>query len=687
MIDIRKLTNGTAVVGVVGANPEKARELVGSFEGLAFEKVIGLDDFNEAFLYAKEHRVDWIFCSFTDEKGVDVVGFLERLADDELSSETLVSCVFATKELTQLADAFTKGLFSWHPDKGILEYTRQSIWRLQRKIDEFDHTAAFIPYTYYRSYLKQKLAWSDIVRLAEVMAVSYPHEEVLKLHLVEGYIKTGDREKGVRLLNEVEFFDPGISSQISEMRKLILDDKPSPHQTLAERYRVASALLISDDTLLIQKCSDVFQQVGFTDVRVCRETEQAWQLLQTEKAAQIDFICLDWRLTKPRSLYLLQRVRQLGLHDVPVLVLCEEMDRDENFIVKEFGAFHTLRVSASKATFLMALSWTVVQSKEPSESLQLERKIVERIRKVDLNRARRYMDNYMKLSSRSPSRERYLQALIAYSENRLTQARYLLMEALDQTKDMHGDILYLLSRILLKSGDFHSARTHLKKVNQLSSKNISRLCALADAAIRLGDFSNASVVLSQAEKMDPNSPMVLRLEAHLAVFEGDQPRFKHYIDQCRDRRLVGVYLSSLANFLVKINELKRAESLLRNCIDVFSELESGLTAMYHLQLAFLYVKTEEINLARSQLATVQEMALEPSCQLAAQAEQNLKSQDPVEVDFIQAELIFDLEDELSSEFIEKYIAMSLEKPVKKRAFLLRGLVLHDRFHHVIKAVG
>ena len=119
----------------------------------------------------------------------------------------LFSALIPPNESHHIPELFTKGLFSWHPDKGVSEYTRQSIWRLKRKTGHVNGLAAMIPYIFYRNYLKQKSSWDDLVELCEQMIRCYRYEDVIKLHLVEAYIRAGHSKKGKRLLREIEYLN------------------------------------------------------------------------------------------------------------------------------------------------------------------------------------------------------------------------------------------------------------------------------------------------------------------------------------------------------------------------------------------------------------------------------------------------------------------------------------------------
>ena len=76
-------------------------------------------------------------------------------------------------------------------------------------------------------------------------------------------------------------------------------------------------------------------------------------------------------------------------------------------LVKQYGVAACVPNVSNKLLLEMSISWTMVQSREPTEAQGLERKIIERLGKHDIPRAKRYFEKYLRVASRDPGKEKY----------------------------------------------------------------------------------------------------------------------------------------------------------------------------------------------------------------------------------------------------------------------------------------
>jgi tetratricopeptide (TPR) repeat protein len=614
MIDLDLLRQGRGRIGVVAHSQAKLTELLNAFEGLGLQNVEQFSSFDAVLQVAHKNPVDWLFCTYIDEADVSLLTALDQFADLR-GCAPYVSAVLTHRELIHLPEAFEKGLFSWHPDKGVAEYTRQSIWRLQRKMEEAPHLPVLIPYFYFRNYLKQKSMWTDLAHLCESMTTRYPYEDLLKLHHVEALIRLGDRTQGERLLAEVEFFDPSLSGQIAEMRKQILNNKPERHETLAKRYHALTAVLITPDQAEQVGIRSILNDFGFEDIRQYEGCKDAWADFR-EWTGQLDLLILDWDLNDGSSALLLQKIRLVCSYDTPIVVLARAFEKADHQLVRDLKVASTIIKTQPPRVMAMSLAWTLVQGKEPSESAGYERKVLERLNKVDLVRAKRYLDNYLKIASRSHARENFLLAAVAYQQHNFTQAKYLLMEAMTEARGRNLDIPVLLARCLMKLGDHQGALGPLKQVAQGSPKNISYFCLLADAYLRAGNYDQVEIFLSQAEALDAQHPILVKMETVAAMVNGKVERFESFAaDQAVVAKAVP-YVLSLAWYALDLGHVEQGHKVLKNSRHILGQRYPEWSAWVDFHLAMAYRHTGEYNLA---LRSLQDLTAAPVAEIAAWA--------------------------------------------------------------------
>ncbi|WP_159455684.1 response regulator [Pseudobacteriovorax antillogorgiicola] len=591
---MKLIENGYLRVGVIGSSESKKVQMLSAFDGLKFQEVRGFSSFEEVEPFLLQGKIHWVFSTFKDESGAFLCDFLDEIYSQPIGHPMVFSALVQVNETHFLPDAFARGLFSWHPDKGVAEYSRQSLWRLKRKVGQVNGLAAMIPYMFYRSYLKQKSMWDELVDLCEQMIRCYRYEDVIKLHLVEAYIRAGHGKKGKSLLREIEYFEPSLAGQIAEVRRNVLGEEPSKTESLAQRYQVKHAVIVQSSLDQRNSHREMLQEFGFERVDCFESGEDAWRVLAKEK---VDLLLMDWKLEGLHGSCLLQRVKISSAWDFPVIVYADRFREQESQIINQYSVAQVLPTKASRHLSSMGISWCLVQSKEPTEALGIESKIFERLGKKDIARAYRYFEKYLKVSSRDPSKEKYLKAQIDLAERNYLDAKYLLMEANFDSKVNSIKIDTLMARCLLELGDFQGVLNLLKRIKKKSPQSILVLGILAKAYARLGDLENAAQVVDEALAIDRGHPWIRHTAAkvHLAL---DEMKAAKSDMEDEDWEPVTKDSNNLASVYFENKMQERGINLFKTLIDLIhgSKIAASLepVLLYNLALSYSFQGDREL---------------------------------------------------------------------------------------------
>lgn len=501
LFNLKTLEHGYLRVGVVAYDQEKQDQIIDSFKGLMFQKVMKVASFQEALELIKSSELDWVFASYCDKNDMSIIHFLQESYGTSRFHPFIVSALLTTKELHHLPDAFAEGLFSWHPDKGIPEYTRQSIWKLRRHASTVAGLEIMVPYLFYRNYLKQKSMWQELISICEKMTHYYQYEDVIRLHLVEAYYCAGQDQNAKDLLNKIEHYEPALSSQVEEVRKKILDKTDiSEEKSLATQYNMDHALVVGSMNQHYRDTNQILTKFGLSVTEV-DNINDAWSYVKKHK---VNILILDWDLDDSKASIFLQRCRISLEEDFPIIVYAETMTIEDSQIVSQFNVSLVISENSPKTLKAIALSWVITQFQEPTEAIGIERKIYERLAKLDIPRANRYFDKYIKVSSRNPAREKYLKAQIELAQGNYLDSKYLLLEAHSESIDKSERIETLMARCLIELGDFQAALAITKKILKQCPTNIYIACLHSLALMRSGEPGQALQAARSIIKLDPD---------------------------------------------------------------------------------------------------------------------------------------------------------------------------------------
>jgi DNA-binding response OmpR family regulator len=464
------------------------------------------------------------------------------IADPALRMRTCFSCMLKEADYLVIPELFDQGLMSWHENTDAPDEIAQAVYKLQKLADQTRNPAIF-SWHFYRNYLKQKLDWERLIDTAETLLKKFPQELVLRLHQIEAYAKLGKQDVAKSMLEQFDFFDPELAAQVVQLRGQVLQESDNAHKLLAVQYQMRTALVVDPFPDSSQQIQNMLREFGFRNLQVFGNGDQAAQFVSRQS---FDIAIIEWQCPGLGGPFLIQRIRQAGFVDVPIIVLTSVLDRADTQLVKDMGVAQVLKRPLKAQQLTMATAWTITQTRVPTEATSYERKVQEYLNKGDLEKAKSMFRTYVTFDTRDPLKEKFLRASILYQEQRYEEAKVLLIET---THDSRGDNVHvaaMLARCLIQLGEFQTALALLKKVTALSPKNIERLCTLSQLALQTKDVKAAESSLSAAEALDPDSRQVVETQAKVATFTGNAQRAMELMKNLPNVEDVIVYMNNMA---------------------------------------------------------------------------------------------------------------------------------------------
>jgi tetratricopeptide (TPR) repeat protein len=375
---------------------------------------------------------------------------------------------------------------------------------------------------------------------------------------------------------------------------------------------------------------------------------------------------MEWQTPGISGPFLLQRIRERGQHEAPILVLTEILDRTDSQLVREMGVAQVLRRPLKIQQFMMAAAWSMSQSRMPTEASSFERKIMVHLKRGEAERARQVLRGFQAISTRDPIKEKYLKACIFYHEQRYFEAKILLIEATHESAGDNVHVAALLAKCLIKLRDFQATLSLLKRCTQLSPKHIERLCNLAEVA------------LQKAAGLDDESPLVKKAKAKVAVAGGQTQKALELMKSMNNAQDVIAYLNNMAVLFVKTGDIAEGMRLYKNCGKIIHEDRPDLKAIVDYNLGLACVKNEDPNLGSVHIQAALDRG--PSV-VYSRAESLFKRiLDPRRLN-ITVKLHVgssDMKQEAAELSIDEVNLFQDREAERRKAYFLRGLVLTER---------
>ncbi|NRA67874.1 MAG: response regulator [Pseudobacteriovorax sp.] len=598
MLNLRLIENGYLRIGVVGSSEEKQTEITQAFEGLGFQTVIPY----ESFAAIKEDvflgKIQWVFSTLKDETEASLLDLMSETYAHHRHLNIVFSALLGPNEQRHIPSAFAAGLFTWHPDKGVSEYTRQSLWRLKRKIGQVHGVGPLIPYLFLRAYLKNKAQWADMVTLCRRMVRHFPYEDLIKVHLIEALHCCGHSHEAGELLKDMEYFEPGLAGQIADLRTRLAISSHEESHRLAPRFGLKHVVIVHADHEMTMLLERICRTYGFEHIEICEHIEAAWQRVRKDS---VDLMILDWECEGVSASNLLQRIRLSGYWEFPILVQAHKVNVSESKLLSLYGVAHCLPKSKDELLHEMSIAWTIVQSKEPTEAQGIERKIKERLSRRDTPRARRFLERYISVASRNTAKEKLLQAHIELVDGNFLDAKYLLMEARNEPKSNVVAVDSMMAQCLFGLDDFPGALSILKRIKKYAVNQIEMNCLMARCLLRLGDVNAAQKVMIEAAGIDENHPWVLRTNAKIRLLTEDLSVIESIKDKIDLTSFVGDCINLAIVYCLSNQSVTRGVNLLKICQEISKAHGLRCLDWAEINLAIAYLRSSNFDLAKAHL--------------------------------------------------------------------------------------
>lgn len=556
-----------------------ARQMIGSVLGeLGFKNISSMDSVQSALDFLAQEDADYVFCPLAHEDFPNALHLLKVLREDPSFSGIPVSIFVSEDSQGCIPVAFEMGAVSCHPRYFSKESVHTEISRLLVALTQASFMTSVVAlnylYQYYFSVKKFDVGRSTI----EGYLLHFPESRLARLYLADACLAGGDTEAGKQLLGQFKAIDfPGwrdvaaqhfsspeeIPVQIGFTPCLVVDSDQSIHNNLRALFADFPEFRI------------VPFESGIAADEWCRQHGAPGLIIQ------------EWKLRDLPGPALLQRMRQRGWHDLPIIVLSSLVGKSDAPLLKEMGVTELFQKPLLRAAFREALIFALVQERDPTDLAVLERKIMRFLNMGNFESAKLLSARVQSHPKAKPGIKKYIESVFWFYQGRFQQARATAFEAVQ----LGGDslkCLTLLARTLVRLRDYSGAVRCFERAREISPENVERLCELADVYSEVGDFGKADQTLQGAKQRDPTSELVARTETKVAIRAGQIERAKSIIIHMSQVSGLVSEMNNSAVALAKVGEFDQAFELYQHTFDALPEelADTRMRVKYNLALAF-----------------------------------------------------------------------------------------------------
>lgn len=565
-----------------------------------FETITGVSSIKDAVGVLEVEPIDWIVAPLMKVKNeINAMQLIRLISERPVLKKTRVSLLLEQAEFSVLNKAFELGLLSWFEKPFNKDTLQKAIADFLETFEKCEWNDTRLSSSYLREHLKNQKSWKNIISLEKNLLNVFPGDLDLLLNIATPQYHLEQTEQAQCTLRQVLAIDQDMSEKaINVAKELFGDDnyedimkKVSGEESDINALGIESCVIIDPDDASRKLVVDSLKNLGVKEVHEFENGEGAWQWMGLQK--EVDLIIQEWRIPKVTGPIFVQRCRK-QFPCTPVITISSLITEEDKPLVLEMGIAAVVEKPIKKKEMIETITRVVQEDRLPTQAAVLEDKIRKLLEAGEYEEAVKMKANYFETKDLPEPRKKMIEAEFAYADGKYTQARDLAVEVIKSKSDSIT-VLNFIGKCLMKLKDFVAALKCFKKAQNLSPKNIQRLCAIAEASNEIGDEEGSKEAVEQAESMDEGSDQVKETKAGIAVTEGNTDEAMRIMSGLSNLSDVISYLNNKAVASAKSGLLDEALSIYNKTLDSIPEDRKNYKAIVCYNLALNYAKMDKLD--------------------------------------------------------------------------------------------
>jgi len=551
---------------------------------------------------------DWVISCMDSDAKNNAFHLLSLVLNDPKYKNIRVSLVLDNDEKKFIPLAFELGALSWH----IKPFSRNSFeGQVNKILDEVSSERdrhAIVSSKYLREYLEEVEDFPNLIHLSKSLISAYPKDPALFVKLAEAYYMAEQFDEARKVLLQAKYLGNDVEFAANQLIELMNESESGNDlsgASFAEIFGLDSCMIVDKDENVCTQLKEGLEHLGVKTCQIFHDGKVAIEWI--EKEGPPSLILQEWSIPHISGPAFVQRIRQMGHHSVPIIVVSSLVKENDKVLLMEMGVSSFVEKPVVKDNLNTILMSTVSQDRYPSETKALEQKFRTALSEDKLEEAKNYQQNLLSSPDYPKGKEELLKAELCYYEGDLESAKTHAIEAFRHENDSIF-ILDILGRILLELGDNENATKAFEKANSLSPKNLERLCTLAETKAAGGE--DGGEYLEKAESIDSTNERVEVASASVALISGNADKAKNLMGGLDSLNRVISVVNNRAVSLVRQGEFDGAMKLYDDSVESVPKDNEHYQAVIRYNMALTCARQSKLEKAKEHLSGISKNAPE-----------------------------------------------------------------------------
>lgn len=552
-----------------------------------FAKITSVSSPKDCLHAMEVDPVDWIITSLFAGESVNALHILKTITlHSNLRRVRLTLLWEESNDDEVLPYAFELGLMSLHQKSYVRDSFSELFTQLFAQLELHDWDSTLVAADHLRQHLAHKQLHKDRLALEENLLTLYPGSSLILLHLADAELANDRREEGAAILDQLELIDEKMAQNCRSLR---LKYSLSPETSTAPKkniFGIRNAIIVDPDTDVLFHAKDLLVKAGAQGVDTFESGTTACEWITTS-GREPSLIIMEWKITGISGAMLVQRVRALGFHNVPIIVFSSLIKASDIHILREMGVDECQEKPFDQSSFYKAVIRVIQQSKNPTEEKTCQLKIKRLLRSGKINEAEGMIRQLEYDTRISDFTRKEIQAELHMAKGELEAARDAGIQAIKLGGDSLN-MLNLIGKAMLKLRQFEYALKCFERANTISSLNVERLLNIAEACVEIDKIPEAMQAMTQAKALDVNNLDVKQMECKVNIIAGKPEVAMNLMGDAESGKNIISYMNNRAVALVKSGKFDEGIELydrtLRSIPPTWKDQQSAV--LYNTGLAY-----------------------------------------------------------------------------------------------------
>jgi len=547
---------------------------------------------------------DWVITCMDAEEKHNGFHLLSQILEDPKFKKTRVSLILTEEEKKFIPLAFELGALSWHSKPFTRNSLEGEVNKIMEEVNSEPKRLGVVAARYLREYLEEKEDFPNLTHLGKSLITAYPKDPDLFVKLAESYYMSEEFDQARKTLLQAKYLGNDIEFAANQLLELMNEAGSGTDlsgASFAEVFGVANCMIIDSDENICEQIKGTMENLGVENIHIFHDGNLAIEWIEKEGPPSV--ILQEWKIPGLSGPGLVQRIRQMGHHSVPIIVVSSLVQEDDKVLLMEMGVSSFVGKPVIMENLNTILMSTISQENYPSETKALEQKFRAALADSNVDEAKNFQQTLMSTQDYPAGKVALLKAELCYHERNLGEAKTHAIEAFRHDSDSIF-ILDILGRILLELGDNENAIKAFEKANELSPKNLERLCQLAETNAVCADGQNAEEYLEKAKGIDGDNDRVATAGASVALISGDSGKAKNIMGDLGSLNKVISVVNNRAVSLVRQGDLEDAMKLYDDSVDSVPEDNIYFKSVIRYNMALTCVRQNKLENAKDHLTII-----------------------------------------------------------------------------------